>query len=232
MRLELGRGLRTAQLLAVGAALALLPWLHTRFALIAGLVGSALCLRLASTAGGRAVATFLLVPAVSATGWFGFFWSIWGTPSPAAPYGGYTQSSLAHWIDGVPGLLFDQQFGLLSTAPILLVALAGLVPLARRHRRLAIELGVITGGYLLSVAAYRMWWGGYSSPARFLVSVIPGAVIPLALAWRWVAARGRASAGAVWMVTGAGVCAGVEQEPCSSAVRDGVDLTLDWLNHW
>ena len=53
-----------------GAALALLPWLHTRFALLAGGLGALVLLRLARTnnAAGKAVA-FLSVPAVSALGW-------------------------------------------------------------------------------------------------------------------------------------------------------------------
>ena len=56
-----------------GAALALLPWLHSRFALLAGSLGALVLLRLSSTKNpaGKAVA-FLSIPAVSAIGWMGF----------------------------------------------------------------------------------------------------------------------------------------------------------------
>ena len=56
-----------------------------------------LVVRLSGTADrARAVAAFSVVPAASALAWFAFFWIIWGTPNPAAPYGRDTQSALAH----------------------------------------------------------------------------------------------------------------------------------------
>ncbi len=74
--------------LSVGAALALLPWLHTRFALLAGVLGAVLALRLIRRpGGGRALASMLLVPTIAAVGWFSYFWLIYGSPNPAAPYG-------------------------------------------------------------------------------------------------------------------------------------------------
>ena len=57
-----------------GAALAALPWIHTRFALIAGSLGALVICRLSTTrnAAGKAVA-FLTIPAISAICWIGFF---------------------------------------------------------------------------------------------------------------------------------------------------------------
>ena len=40
-------------------------------------------------------------------------------PNPAAPYGGYTQTSWTNVVPGLTGLLVDQQFGLFATAPVL-----------------------------------------------------------------------------------------------------------------
>ncbi len=70
-----------------GAALSLLPWIHTRFALIAGSIGALVILRLSNTrnAAGKAVA-FLTIPAISAICWIGFFIAVYGTPDPSAPY--------------------------------------------------------------------------------------------------------------------------------------------------
>ena len=55
------------------------------------------------------------------------------------PYGAYTQMALAHLCRAVPGLLFDQQFGLLASAPVLAWrSLArATTARARRHRCLA-----------------------------------------------------------------------------------------------
>ncbi len=57
-----------------GMALALLPWLHSRYALLAGCLGALVMLRLSSTkqCGGKAMA-FLAVPPLSAIAWMTFF---------------------------------------------------------------------------------------------------------------------------------------------------------------
>ncbi len=176
----------TAYLVACGASLALLPWLHTRFALLAATAGLALALRaMRAERPVRRIAALLAVPAISALTWFAFFYVVYGTIDPSAPYNGYTQTSWANLGRGVPGLLLDQQFGLLPNAPVYLCAALGLVPLARRSPRLAAELTAIAVPYVLAVAAYQMWWAGYSSPARFLTPILLPLAIPAGL---WFAA--------------------------------------------
>ena len=94
-----GRGSSTAP------ALALLPWLHSRFALLAGCIGALVLLRLSATKNpaGKAVA-FLSVPAVSAVCWMGFFRAIYGVADPSAPYGTTREFSLAFIPGGLAGL--------------------------------------------------------------------------------------------------------------------------------
>ena len=115
-----------------GVALAFLPWLHSRFALLAGALGALILLRLSSTKNpvGKAVA-FLAIPAVSAIGWMGFFVAIYGVADPSAPYGTARDFSIAFIPGGLTGLLFDQRFGLLANAPVLAVGVAGLVMMLR-----------------------------------------------------------------------------------------------------
>ena len=170
-----------------GAALALLPWMHTRFAVLAGTLGGLVLVRIARAPNplGKAVA-FLAAPAASALGWLFFFTIVYGAPDPSAPYGRDTQNSLAYLANGFGGLLFDQGFGLLATAPILAIALAGFA----RTRRLAVEWFVVAVPYLLAVATYAMWWAGMSGPARFLVPLVLPLSIPAACAWAAVRSRG------------------------------------------
>ena len=158
----------------VGALLATLPWLHLRFALLAGVLGAAICARL-SCAGrdARRASRSCCRAVVAAAGWFIYFWRIYGTPYPAAPYGARPEGGLGFIPAGVVGLLTDQQFGLAANAPVLLAGLVGLAPLARRRPRLAVELAAVLGPYLCVVAIYPMWWGGYSAPSRFAVAVLP-----------------------------------------------------------
>jgi hypothetical protein len=73
-------------------------------------------------------------------------------------------------------LLLDPQMGLIGSAPVYLMAAVGLGALAASRPRLAFELAAVTGSYLLVVAAYEMWWGGFGGPARFLVATLPIAV--------------------------------------------------------
>ena len=129
---------------------------------------------------------FLLPPAISAVAWMFFFVVIYGTPDPSAPYGGRVDSSFAFLPNGLGGLLFDQGFGLLATAPVLAFALGGF----HRTRRLGLEWLVVAAPYLLAVTTFAMWWAGMSGPARFLVPLLLPLAIPAACAWRSTRSRG------------------------------------------
>jgi hypothetical protein len=218
-----------------GVALALLPWMHTRFAVIAGTLGGLVLVRVARAPNplGKAVA-FLAAPAISALAWLFFFTIVYGAPDPSAPYGRDTQNSLAYLPNGLGGLLFDQGFGLLATAPVLAIALAGFA----RTRRLAIEWLVVAVPYLIAVATYAMWWAGMSGPARFLVPLVLPLAIPAACAWVAVRSRGAravmlaALVASAWlsvvMASGAGGRLAYHQ-------RNEGGLTaapyLEWANH-
>jgi hypothetical protein len=186
-----------------GMALAVLPWLHSRFALLAGALGALILLRLAATRNPapKAVA-FLAVPAVSALLWIGYFIAIYGVADPAAPYGSSREFSAAFIPGGLAGLLFDQRFGLFANAPVLIAALFGFAAMLRTRRddggkagaagscpRLAIELLFVIVTYLLMVTSYAMWWAGWSAPARFAAAAVPLLVVPAAAAWTHFATR-------------------------------------------
>jgi len=169
---------------AAGLLPALLPWFHTRFAVLAAMLGLVLALRaLGSPRRWTALAAGFVLPLVSAAGWFSYFAIIYGTPNPSAPYGDYTQMSLERLPVGLTGLLADQQFGLLAVAPVVAIALAGFVPFWRRHRRLAVEWLLIIVPYLMVTSMYHMWWGGFSSPARFAGSTLLLLAVPAAIAF-------------------------------------------------
>ena len=173
-----------------GAALAALPWMHTRFVLLAGVLGVLIVVRLARAGGIASVAAFLTVPVLSAIAWLTASYVMYGTPNPAAPYGGESDSALAFLPNGLGGLLFDQGFGLIATAPALAIAFAGLT----RVRRFAAEWGVTAIVYAAAVGAYAMWWAGSSGPARFLIPVILPLAIPAACAWKAWTSRGARAA--------------------------------------
>jgi hypothetical protein len=221
-----------------GAALALLPWIHSRFAWLAACFGFCIVWRLVNARDVRAAVWFLSIPLASAVAWFWSFYAIYGTPNPQAPYGtlGRTHAAWAFVPDGLLGVLFDQQFGLFLYAPVFFVVAGGwLASLRNRspNRRLAIETAILTVPYLISVTYLRMWWGGWSVPVRFTVPVLMLGGIFAAIAWRRMTERGtRAASVAALLVTAFTtlMLAFVERGRLAFNVRDGVALWLEWLS--
>ncbi len=232
VQLERGRAVGTRSLVAVGFALAVLPWLHSRFVLLAAGLGLALAIRLATgLAPVRRLTSLLALPAASAIGWFVFFWIIWGIPSPSAPYGGDTNSSIAYLTRGVTGLLIDQQYGLLATAPAYVVALGAGWLMVRNHPRLLAEFALVTLPYIATVSAFAMWWAGTSAPARFLVPLLPIASLLIAVWWPRQSRAARALL-LLLLTVSVGLAvprAAVDAGQFAYTNRSGRDLTIDWL---
>jgi hypothetical protein len=180
-----------------GIVMALLPWLHTKFVIFQAALVMLLAWRLRRQ---RASALALLAPVVvSGIAWFGFFYVVYGSPNPEAPYGTYARDwvKVAYVPRGLLGLLFDQKFGLLIYAPVYVLAPAGLWMAWRlqRWRWNTWALAAVAAAFAVSSARLYMWWGGWSAPARFLVPATPLLVPAVALAVDYA----RRTAGA-WIV--------------------------------
>lgn len=175
----------------VAAALATLPWLHVRY------LPSAIFLWACSAwAGGRrvgaraglavgaAMAASLGVMAIFHLRWF-------GSPWPNAMRGGIEDELLGRPVEGLLGLFFDQQYGLLVAAPIYALFAAGLVRMAWGRDRAAVVLGGIVAINVALAASFPMWWGGWSTAGRFLVPVLPALAVLSVVAWRECRGSGR-----------------------------------------
>jgi hypothetical protein len=222
---------RTGWCAACGVAVAALPWLHTRYA---GMAGVLLVLLLAKSYPVLRVRSLLLAvpPLVSAIAWLAFFQAIYGTANPTAPYGRNTQSAIEKIPNGLTGLLIDQQFGILPYAPIFLAALAGLWWLVHRSTRFAIELALIVLPYAGLVASYHMWWGGRSSPARFLVPVLPALQFGVVAVWQHSRRQSLRAATIALLVCSAATAVVLPWVDHGARVyndRDGYSLALDAL---
>ncbi len=226
-------------IVAVSLALAALPWLHTRFAVLAGLLGLAVAGILLSDSARsiavrwRRVGAFVAVPLVSALGWFAFFYLIYGTVDPRVPYG--TNPELRSWIWGaVVGLFADQQFGLFTYAPVLATAFVGLVIAAPRAWRTpaALCIGMLLV-YSMAVASYWMWWAGVPGiPARFLTAALPLLAVPLSVVWAQSKPLGR-----TWLLallamsmTTTALVLGVDRGAMAWNGRTGQSAWLEWLS--
>jgi hypothetical protein len=223
--------------LIAAMALGVLPWLHTRYVILSLGLGFAIAAGLGRRRAWSAMAAFVTPAALLAAAWFGLFFVIYGTPDPSAPYGSYTQMALAHLRPGVPGLLFDQQFGLLATAPVLALVMVVLRPAIRQTAPRAWSVGLLVIGlslaYTCVVGAYRMWWGGLSAPARFLVPIVLPLAPFIALAWqslRTGASRHLAVALLVVSLAFTAMLVAVDHGRLAYNVRDGRARWAVWVS--
>jgi hypothetical protein len=168
-----------------GAALGMLPWLHTKFVILLAAMVGALAIRIWRDR--RRVAALVASAIGSAALWIYSFYLLYGVFDPQIPYGDFPKLYvlLANIPRGVLGLLFDQKFGLLVYAPVYAIAIAGCWMMLRQTRQrwfaLALLATVVT--FVASSTRMYMWWGGSSAPARFLVPIVPLLGPMIAVAW-------------------------------------------------
>ena len=191
--------------LGTGFAIGLLPWLHTRLAIPAGLLTALLLLRIAGNTGGWRtgwrLAIALAVPVAASVGvWFVFFYRLYGSFSPSAQYYDRIPLQMERIVTGVIGMIADQEFGLLPNAPVHVLWLAGVWTLFRMNRRLAAEIVLVTVPYAIALGGFEAWWGG-STPARYLAPLVFPLAMTVAPLWSRQDAFGRATSAALLVIS-------------------------------
>jgi hypothetical protein len=178
-----------------GAALSVLPWLHTKFVVLLALFGGAIAWSLIGRR--RTLAAFLIPIAASIGSWLYFFYAIYGVLDPQIPYGAFARQYVLNRniLHGVIGFFFDRTFGLFVYSPIYFATISGVWMAARRReiRWTALFLIAAITTFVIVSARFYMFWGGASAPARFLVPVLPCLAPFLAMAFtggRYTAWRG------------------------------------------
>jgi hypothetical protein len=84
------------------------------------------------------------------------------------------------WLEGISGLLISPGRGLLLYAPILLVSLLAIPAFIKRHRLEADLALLVSVSYILLYGRWFFWHAGYAWGPRFLVPIVPFAVILMA----------------------------------------------------
>lgn len=110
---------------------------------------------------------------------------------------------------GLAGLLASPNRGLLIYSPVVIVALAGVVPALRQFGGFGLGWGFAAAGLqLLGYAAYAVWWGGHTYGPRYALDAIaplaPAGAIALATVCRGPVSRSLCAAALVWSVVVAG----------------------------
>jgi hypothetical protein len=169
--------------------------------------------------------------------WFAFFYWIWGTPWPQAPYGTLVQTNLLNLTFGGPGLIFDQEYGFVPYAPVFALAATGLWQMWRtggNDRRTALESILVFLALLAVVGAFRIWWGGTASPGRPVTSGLWLLALPIAVAVRVApadSARRAAHHLLLWLSIGiSAVMLYAEGGFLIANGRDGTSSLLEYLS--
>jgi len=175
----------------IGLLLAYLPWLQQRMILPAILLWAYHLYRLRTLPerrphfGAEASISTLLLTASDAF-MAAYYYALFGNPLPNAPYAsvGITHvfSRQIFLREGLLGLLFDQETGLLIFAPFMMFAGAGLLFLFRKQASLGVmALAVMLSIYIPCAGFTLNWRGAWSPPARYMVTLIPILLIPLSI---------------------------------------------------
>lgn len=179
------------RLLVVGFFLGYLPWLHARFLPVSFVLFAYLLWReaMARRAGGQApqrravlAARWLALLApilVCAVSFLAYFKLLYGTFMPN--YGDHAGlGTPGEWVVGFFGTFLDQQWGLFIHAPVLVLGIVGVIWMMQNRRRLEVAwLAAIILPYAVIIITYQQWWGEWCPAARYWVSLVPLAAVPL-----------------------------------------------------
>jgi hypothetical protein len=84
------------------------------------------------------------------------------------------------WLEGISGLLISPGRGLFLYAPVLLVSLLAIPTFVKRHRLEAALALLVSASHVLLYGRWFFWHAGYAWGPRFLVPIVPFAVILMA----------------------------------------------------
>jgi len=114
--------------------------------------------------------------ALAITGWYN--WLRFGNPLIT----GYLPEErfATPFLEGLYGLILSPGKGILWYNPILIAALVAWPALLRRHRAEALLVAAAVLSNLAFYAPWYLWWAGHAWGPRFLVAILPFAVLALA----------------------------------------------------
>ena len=216
------------------AALSAMCWLGVKYAPLAALVSAYFLFR----ADGPGRATLVGLGCASAALFFWFHLETFGSLTPYSVNVVYSGQSTVevfgrHFDFGdrlyrLWGLFVDRRFGVGRWAPLLLVAIPGLVLLGRRGSSHRLVLGLIGAQVLIAtfVAITMMgWW----FPGRTLMTVLPLFALPLVLAVAAAPSWARATI-ALLAAYGVTITAGLAHAGHSGEVKIAVDRHSTWAS--
>ena len=108
-------------------------------------------------------------------------WTRWANPNVEERVNG----NLFGWPSPtrIYGLLLSGYRGLLFTSPVLILAAVGWPALRRARPAAALVCAGIVLAFVLLIASFHEWHGGWAPGARYLIPCLPFAAVPMAFAF-------------------------------------------------
>ncbi len=200
---------KLSQSLMLGGSLALLPWIQQRMIVVTvilslhyfcslglkgflqpfrSLIGKPFARQdsTPNTCQMRFIILPVLLLVISGFLMAGFYYTLYGTPMPNAPYksvGIKSVFSLDIFLkEGMFGLFLDQEGGLLTYSPYYLFLFAGFMLLLRQQFSTAFWLLLMIASIYIPCGGFTLKWRGSWSPAsRYMVALIPLFLPPLCI---------------------------------------------------
>lgn len=184
---EFARARETASVVPLaraGVLLALLPWFSVRYWLLVLPLGLAILFWAISPKRGPRGSALeraapLLLPGLASVALFAVIDSwLYQSPVPNAGYVLYMLRSrppmfTPQLLDiSLLGLVFDRAFGLLTTAPIYLIAIAGIVAAWKFSPPVAAAMLITVAEFFVFAGINQFWYGGYAPPPRYIFPVV------------------------------------------------------------
>jgi hypothetical protein len=182
--------LRKGELVTSSTLLGILPWVHVKFVVVEALLLLFLLARIVAAnkpmpvdaivrsvlARWREVCWAVLPAVALGLGFEAFTHGTWNSFNPALVYGtgDRTLPLTASPVRGFIGTFLDQEYGIFISAPILMLAIPGIV-LAVRDRVGALNVysAILAVCYLALFVARDDWEGGWTPPGRFILVLLP-----------------------------------------------------------
>jgi hypothetical protein len=168
----------------LGVLVSTLPFLHPRYAPLAGLLGLLLLVDAWQGGSRRSIAAVVGAGAAGLLAYIGYNLSIssdWmGHLRPGNAWDGDALQP-GMWLSSLPGHWLQSAEGLLAVAPVYVVALVGAGRLAAlRDRRLLVVVGIYGTTAVLN-GLHPDWTFGFGPPTRFLMSAMPAILLLAAI---------------------------------------------------
>jgi hypothetical protein len=187
---------RSKAWIACAAALAFLPWLHIRFAAPCLILAAALALRWSRDPATRARAIALAVALAMSFALLAAY-NLYAFGHTTGPYQAGALELSRTSLMVLAGLFLDQNQGFLMQNPLMLVGLAGIVPLFARDRLLGAAWLLVFLSLIVPNGLHPNWYGGRSFSGRFGWAAEIVFILPTLVALALVAHRSRRAFGAL-----------------------------------